>query len=218
MNEIPLEASSAGWKNNSTVQLLGLCPLLIAATSATVGFALGLTVTATLVFVAVAAAPICTRVSPAIRIAVQLALIAAAVTCIELLLAAVAFELRNQLGVFLPLLAGSCVVLHCTEISADKTARYTTRNVIRVGLGTTAVLTVLGALRSVIGAGTVFAVPAAAAGLPLALLPAGAFMLTAGLLAIRNIVTGAAMPPAPPSQPTVPAAGSRRVRVTGPVR
>src|SRR5688572_26922679 len=107
MSTTMLEASNAsdGWKNSSTLQLLGLCPLMIGATSAIAGLALGLAVTATLIFVAVVAAPMRTWVSPAIRIAAQLVLLAAAVTGIELLLAAFAFELRQQLGLFLPLLA-----------------------------------------------------------------------------------------------------------------
>ncbi|MGL4565054.1 MAG: electron transport complex subunit RsxE, partial [Halioglobus sp.] len=100
------------WKNNpAMVQLLGLCPLL--AVSGSVVNATGLAVATTLVLVCSNSAVSLIRsiVSDAVRLPAFVMIIAAAVTCIELLMQAFAFELYEILGIFLPLITTNCVVL-----------------------------------------------------------------------------------------------------------
>ena len=112
------------WKNNpAMVQLLGLCPLL--AVSGSVVNAMGLAAATTLVLICSNSAVSLIRniVSDAIRLPTFVMIIAAAVTCIELLMQAFAFELYEILGIFLPLITTNCVVLGLSLIHISEPTR-----------------------------------------------------------------------------------------------
>jgi electron transport complex protein RnfE len=222
------------WKNNpAIVQLLGLCPLL--AVTGTVVNAIGLGLATLLVLLCsnVAVSLIRHTVSDAVRLPTFVMIIAAAVTCIELLMQAFTYELYQILGIFLPLITTNCVILGRADGFASKNpvgpAAY---DALMMGLGFGAVLIVLGAIRELAGTGMLFSnmdllFGPAAAGWEvvvfateqpflLAVLPPGAFIFTGLLIALKNIVDAQLERRRRARQPR-PVAGSKRVRVTGAV-
>ena len=221
------------WKNNpALVQLLGLCPLL--AVSGSVVNALGMGLATALVLMGTNTLVSMVRhvVPDTIRLPAFVLIIAGAVTLVELLMQAYAYGLYEVLGIFLPLITTNCVVLGRAEAFASKNpVPLAALEGLMMGLGFSAVLVVLGALRELLGNGTLFADmqllfgPMAAdwevrpfgeqRHFLLAVLPPGAFLFTGLLIALKNGIdtqlkarTEAARAPQAP-------AGSKRVRVTG---
>ena len=221
------------WKNNpALVQLLGLCPLL--AVSGSVVNALGMGLATALVLMGTNTLVSMVRhvVPDTIRLPAFVLIIAGAVTLVELLMQAYAYGLYEVLGIFLPLITTNCVVLGRAEAFASKNpVPLAALEGLMMGLGFSAVLVVLGALRELLGNGTLFAdmqllFGPIAAGWEvrpfgeqrhflLAVLPPGAFLFTGLLIALKNGIdtqlkarTEAARAPQAP-------AGSKRVRVTG---
>ena len=220
------------WKNNpALVQLLGLCPLLGVTNSVVNSIGLGLAT----IFVLLAsnsAVSLIRNVTPAeIRLPVFVMIIAAAVTCTELLMQAYAYELYEVLGIFLPLITTNCVILGRADGFACKNnlpaAAY---DGFIMGIGFAIVLFLLGALRELLGTGAIFSNmdlllgPAASdwtitvsENYPqflLAVLPPGAFILTGLLIAFKNIVDGKIEQAKTNSQASEEKV-SKRVRVTG---
>jgi electron transport complex protein RnfE len=141
------------WKNNpAIVQLLGLCPLL--AVTGSVVNAIGLAAATTLVLLCsnTAVSLIRNIVSDAIRLPAFVMIIASAVTCIELLMQAFAYELYEILGIFLPLITTNCVILGRADGFASRNsiapAAY---DGLIMGAGFGLVLILLGALRELVG-------------------------------------------------------------------
>ncbi len=220
------------WKNNpAIVQLLGLCPLL--AVTGTVVNAIGLGLATILVLVCsnTAVSIIRNIVSDAVRLPAFVMIIAAAVTCIELLMQAYAYELYQILGIFLPLITTNCVILGRADGFAAKNslgpAMY---DGLIMGVGFTAVLVVLGAMRELAGTGMLFGGmdllfgPAAASWkvvvfadyqpFLLAILPPGAFIFTGLLIALKNLIDER-IKKRQDALKEKPVKGSKRVRVTG---
>jgi electron transport complex protein RnfE len=222
------------WKNNpAIVQLLGLCPLL--AVTGTVVNALGLGIATCFVLVTsnTAVSLIRNVTAESVRLPTFVMIIAAAVTCIELLMQAFSYELYEILGIFLPLITTNCVILGRADGFARKNPLAPALfDGLMMGLGFAVVLLILGAMRELIGTGALFANmdllfgPAAAdwkwvvlddyPPFLLAILPPGAFIFTGLIIAIKNVIDArierrAAAKRAPVEK------GSRRVRVTGAV-
>ena len=220
------------WKNNpAIVQLLGLCPLL--AVTGTVVNAIGLALATTLVLLCSNTAVSIVRnvVSDAIRLPAFVMIIAAAVTCIELLMQAFAYELYQILGIFLPLITTNCVILGRADAFASKNslgpAMY---DGLMMGLGFGIVLVLLGALRELVGTGALFANmdllfgPGAAEwklvlvedyqDFLLAILPPGAFIFTGLIIAAKNLID-AQIKAYRDANREKPVQGGKRVRVTG---
>lgn len=220
------------WKNNpAIVQLLGLCPLLAVTGSVVNAIGLGLATTLVLLCSNTAVSLIRNIVSDAIRLPAFVMIIAAAVTCIELLMQAFAYELYQILGIFLPLITTNCVILGRADGFAAKNslgpAMY---DGLIMGLGFAAVLVLLGAMRELFGTGVLFANmdllfgPGAAAWqvvvfanyepFLLAILPPGAFIFTGLIIVLKNIVDDR-IKRYQDARKEKPAKGSKRVRVTG---
>lgn len=220
------------WKNNpAIVQLLGLCPLL--AVTGSVVNALGLAVATTMVLICsnTSVSLIRNIVSDAVRLPAFVMIIASAVTCIELLMQAFAYELYQILGIFLPLITTNCVIL-------GRADGFASRNPLApavydgfiMGMGFGLVLVLLGALRELVGTGALFANmdllfgPAAAGwkvvlvedyqAFLLAVLPPGAFIFTGLIIALKNLVD-AQIKRRQDARKTKPVKGAKRVRVTG---
>jgi electron transport complex protein RnfE len=189
-------------QNPGLVQLLGLCPLL--AVSSTLGSGLGLGL-ATLAVLAVSnlAASLVGRLLPTeIRIAVFVLIIAALVTAVELTLAAWVPALHATLGIFLPLIVTNCLLLARAEAFASRQPPgFALLDGVAMGTGFLLVLVVLGALRELLGRGSlgqdlvVLFGSGAPSGLRLfgeehgfllAVLPPGAFVMLGLLLATRQ--------------------------------
>ena len=194
------------WKNNPAfVQLLGLCPLLAVSNTVINGLGLGLATILTLVASNVMVAMIRHWVRPEIRIPVFVLIIASTVTVIEISMNAWFHELYNILGIFIPLIVTNCAIIARAEAFASKnTVSSSFIDGLFMGLGFTAVLVTLGAMREIIGMGTLFQQAhlmfGDAArdmtitlfdnyrGYLLAILPPGAFIGLGLLIAGKNII------------------------------
>lgn len=192
------------WQNNTgLVQLLGLCPLL--AVSGTVVNALGLGLATTLVLIGSNATVSLIRnlVRPELRIPVFVLVIASFVTAVELSMKAFLYDLYLILGIFIPLIVTNCAIIARAESFASKNnLSRSSVDGLAMGLGFTAVLIVLGAIREILGHGTLFANfelmfgPGAEVlkitfieeyrGFLLAILPPGAFLGLGLMIAIKN--------------------------------
>ncbi len=192
------------WKQNpGIVQLLGLCPLLAISNTMVNALSLGLATTLVMTISGSAVATIREFIPNEVRIAVYVLLIAVLVTIVQLLINAYAYPLYVVLGIFLPLIVTNCIVLARAESFASKNGILASAfDGIAMGLGLTAVLTVLGAIREIFGHGTllsgidlVFGEAAKSLiitvipdyhGFLLAVLPPGAFITLGLLIAARN--------------------------------
>src|SRR5690606_25243818 len=105
-------AAQGLWKNNpALVQLLGLCPLLAVSNSVVNALGLGLTTILVLAGSNLCVSLIRGRIADAVRLPAFVLIIAAFVTCAELLMQAFAFELYQALGIFIPLIVTNCAIL-----------------------------------------------------------------------------------------------------------
>lgn len=194
------------WKNNpGLVQLLGLCPLL--AVTATVTNALGLGLATLLVLICSNATVSAIRqwVPKEIRIPIFVLIIASFVTCVQLLMNAYTFGIYQSLGIFLPLIVTNCAIIGRAEAYASKNPiKQASFDGLMMGLGFALVLMVLGAIREVLGQGTLFDGANLLLGdwakvlrlevyqldsqFLLAILPPGAFIAMGFLIAIKNAI------------------------------
>ncbi|MFC3022644.1 electron transport complex subunit E [Vibrio zhugei] len=194
------------WDNNpALVQLLGLCPLL--AVSSTITNALGLGIATLLVLVGsnVIVSLVRDHVPKEVRIPVFVMIIASLVTCVQLLMNAYAYGLYLSLGIFIPLIVTNCIIIGRAEAFASKNdVLPSALDGFWMGLGMTSVLVVLGALREIIGNGTLFDGADLLLGdwatslrievfhfdnsFLLALLPPGAFFGVGLLIALKNVI------------------------------
>jgi len=225
-------ANNGLWHNNpALVQLLGLCPLLGVSNSAVnaLGLALATCVVLTCSNLAVSLAR--GVVKSAVRLPVFVMIIAALTTCIELLMQAFTYELYQILGIFIPLITTNCVILGRADgFAAKHDPARAAFDGLMMSLGFGLVLVLLGALRELLGSGTLFAnmhllfgpmasdwtfsLPSNYPGFLLAILPPGAFIVMGLLIALKNRSDEILSERAKARQVAAPAV-SRRVRVTG---
>lgn len=194
------------WKNNGAlVQLLGLCPLLAVSNSVTNALGLGLATMFVLICTNVTVS-LFRKITPHdIRIPIYVMIIATVVTAVQLLMNAFAFPVYQSLGIFIPLIVTNCIVIGRAEAYASKNeVKFSAFDGFSMGLGMTLSLVVLGALREILGNGTLFYsldlllgdwakalyidVLHIDSGLLLAILPPGAFIGLGVILAVKNII------------------------------
>lgn len=194
------------WKNNSAlVQLLGLCPLLAVSNSVTNALGLGLATMLVLIATNTTISLFRKVIPNDIRIPIYVMVIATVVTAVQLLMNAFAYPVYQSLGIFIPLIVTNCIVIGRAEAYASKNnVAQSAFDGFAMGLGATLSLIVLGALRELIGNGTLFDgldlllgdwakalrldVLHLDSGLLLAILPPGAFIGLGLMLAIKNII------------------------------
>jgi len=192
------------WSNNQAlVALLGLCPLLAVSSTAINGLGLGIATMATLLMTNIIVASIRRWIKNEIRIPMFVLIIACVVTVIELLMNAHLHELYLILGIFVPLIVTNCAIIGRAEAYASKNkVFYSALDGFMVGFGFTLVLVFLGVIREVIGYGTIFrnadlllgqwasiltvTMIEDYRGLLFAILPPGAFMGLAVIVALKN--------------------------------
>lgn len=188
------------WSANAgLVQLLGLCPLLAVSTNAVNALGLGLATVLALTATNTAISALRGLTQREVRIPAFVMIIAAIVTAIELSMHAWLPALHAVLGLFLPLIVTNCAIMARAEAFASRNApARAALDGFAVGLGFLGALFALGALREGIGQGTLFAGAGTLLGLPalelrladggflLAVLPPGAFVLLALLIALKN--------------------------------
>ncbi len=194
------------WANNTgLVQLLGLCPLLAVTATMVNGLGLGIATTLVLVTSNLTVSLVRHLVRPEVRIPVFVLVIASAVTAIELGMQAFFFDLYKVLGIFIPLIVTNCVIIGRAEAFASRNSPpRAVVDGLAMGLGFTAVLVALGALREVLGYGTLFQGASLMfgdgadwlsvtlfedyRGFLLAILPPGAFIGLGLLIAVKNAI------------------------------
>lgn len=198
-----LFANGLDKQNAGLVQLLGLCPLLAISNNVVNAAALGLATLLVMMAASAAVSAVRNFVPHEIRIPVFVLVIAALVTVIDLAMNAYVHPLYLVLGLFIPLITTNCIVLARADAFASKNRPLAgVVDALAMGLGLTAVLVVLGALRELAGSGTLFAgfelvfgeagralalrpLPGYE-GFLLAILPPGAFIALGLLIALHN--------------------------------
>ena len=192
------------WKQNAGLaQLLGLCPILAISTSMVNAVSLGLATILVMALANLAVSALRNFIPYEIRIPVFVLIIAALVTVVDLSFNAYFHDLYLVLGIFIPLIVTNCIVLARVEAYAAKNDPLTsTFDGVMMGLGLVWVLAVLGAIRELLGAGTLFSgiemnFPSLSAwnvfgedypGFLIAILPPGAFFALGCLIAAFNAI------------------------------
>jgi len=194
------------WKNNpALVQLLGLCPLLAVTGSVVNALGLGLATMLVLACSNLAVSMIRNAVTDAIKLPAFVMIIASFTTCAELLMKAFTYELYQILGIFIALIVTNCAILGRADAFACKNKMLPSFfDGLMMGLGFALVLMVVGAIRELLGSGTLFAnmhlllgemgrgwtltVFPNYPGFLVAILPPGAFLVTGFLIALKNVI------------------------------
>lgn len=158
MNEAKHIIIEGLWRNNSSlVQLLGLCPLLALSNTATNALGLGLATTLVLICTNTAVSALRRWIPGEIRIPIYVMIIASVVSTVQMLINAYAFGLYQSLGIFIPLIVTNCIVIGRAEVYASqRPPSLAALDGFAIGLGSTCALLLLGALRELLGNGTLF--------------------------------------------------------------
>lgn len=176
-------------ENPIFVLLLGMCPTLATTTSATNGLSMGLATTFVLICSNVAISCIKNVTPDKVRIPVFIVVIASFVTILQMIIKAFLPEIDKSLGIFIPLIVVNCIILGRAEAFACKNKPVEGLfDGIGIGLGFTFALTLLGMIRELLGAGSLFgyALLPETANILLFILPPGAFISLGYLIAIVN--------------------------------
>ena len=177
-------------ENPTLVLMLGMCPTLAVTTSAMNGLGMGLT---TMVVLALSNAIISLLrniIPDKVRIPAFIVIIASFVTVVEMVLQAYLPFLYDALGIYIPLIVVNCIILGRAESYASKHPVIPSLfDGIGMGLGFSAALTMIGAVREILGAGEVFGfhfMPKSYVPFSIFVLAPGAFFVLAVLTAIQN--------------------------------
>ncbi|GAB6088071.1 electron transport complex subunit RsxE [Alkaliphilus crotonatoxidans] len=181
------------YDNPTFVQLLGMCPTLAVTNSAMNGLGMGLATTAVLIGSNAVISLIKNFIPSKIRIPAFVVVIATFVTMVGMMLKAFMPALDQALGIFIPLIVVNCLILARAEAFASKSSAVSSIvDGVGMGLGFALALTILGIIRELLGAGTIFG----AAVMPSFYEPArfmtqapGAFLALGLLLALYNRMT-----------------------------
>ena len=194
------------WANNvALVQLLGLCPLLAVTSTIVNGIGLGIATLITLVLSNTLVSLIRDFVRSEVRLPIFVLIIASIVTTIELIMKAFFYDLYLVLGIFIPLIVTNCAIIGRAEAFASKNpVGVSALDGFMMGLGFLIVLSLLGAMREIIGFGTLFSQADLMfgetaktltivfnddyQGFLLAILPPGAFFALALIIVGKNII------------------------------
>ncbi len=179
------------WDENPIFRLvLGMCPTLAVTTSAENGIGMGLATTFVLVFSNLVISLIKGFIPKKVRIPAFIVVIASFVTIIDLVMAGYFYKLHKALGLFIPLIVVNCIILGRAEAFASKNNPIASiLDGLGIGLGFTLSLTVLGAIREILGNGTLFnmhILPASYNPIIVFILPPGAFITLGFLMAAFN--------------------------------
>ena len=180
-------------ENPTFVLLLGMCPTLATTTSATNGMSMGLATMFVLICSNFVISLIKNVVPDMVRIPVFVVVIAAFVSILQMLMEAYMPSINKSLGIYIPLIVVNCIILGRAEAFACKNNPLASIcDGIGMGLGFTLALTLLGSVRELIGAGTLFGVTLLpeTCNVLLFVLPPGAFITLGYLIAIVNKLRG----------------------------
>ena len=180
-------------ENPTFVLLLGMCPTLATTTSTTNGMSMGLATMFVLICSNIVISLMKNLVPDMVRIPVFVVVIAAFVSVLQMLMEAYLPEINKSLGLYIPLIVVNCIILGRAEAFACKNNPAASAcDGIGIGLGFTLALTLLGAVRELLGAGSLFGITVLpeTCNILLFILPPGAFITLGYLIAVINKVTG----------------------------
>ena len=177
-------------ENPTFVLTLGMCPTLAVTTSAVNGLGMGLTTMAVLALSNMFISMLRKVIPDKVRIPAFIVIIASFVTVVELLLKAFIPSLYDALGLYIPLIVVNCIILGRAEAYASKNKVIPSLfDGIGMGLGFTLALTIIGAVRELLGDGQLFnmqVMPDSYVPCSIFVLAPGAFFVLAVLTAIQN--------------------------------
>lgn len=201
-------------ENPTFVMMLGMCPTLAVTTSAINGIGMGLSTTVVLIFSNLLISLLRKIIPDSVRMPAFIVVVATLVTVVQFLLEGFVPSLYASLGVYIPLIVVNCIILGRAEAYASKNKPIASLfDGIGMGLGFTLSITCIGAVRELIGAGSLFGhqilpLADAAAGkagyepITIFILAPGAFFVLAALSALQNkFKIGAAKRGIDPSNP-----------------
>ncbi len=170
--------------------LLGMCASLAVTTSVNNGFGMGVSMTAVLVASNIVISLLRRFIPDNVRIPAYIVVIATFVTVLEMFMHAFVPDLYESLGIFVPLIVVNCIILGRAEAFAGKNGVLASLlDGLGMGVGYTIALTLLGAIRELLGNGTLLGHTVLGESIPPALimiLPPGAFITLAVILALIN--------------------------------
>ena len=179
-------------KENPTFALiLGMCPTLATTTSAINGMSMGLATMFVLICSNVVISLLKNLIPDKVRIPAFIVVIATFVTMVELLMKAYLPDIYNVLGLFIPLIVVNCIVLGRVEAFAAKNnVGLSALDGVGMGLGFTLSLTVIGAVRELLGTGSIFGMNlySDTYGMLIFVLAPGAFIVLGYLMALMQKV------------------------------
>jgi len=179
-------------QNPTFVLVLGMCPTLGTTSSAITGMSMGLATMFVLMLSNVSISAVKKIVPPDVRIPAYIVLIASFVTVLQMVMQAWLPALNASLGIFIPLIVVNCILLGRAEVFASKNSVGASLcDGIGIGLGFTCALTLIGAVREFLGAGSLFgyAIYPEQYGSLLFVLAPGAFIVLGLAMAIYNSIT-----------------------------
>ena len=176
-------------ENPIFVLLLGMCPTLATTTSAINGLTMGLATMFVLVCSNVVISCIKKLTPDKVRIPVFIVVIASFVTILQMCIKAFFPDIDKALGLFIPLIVVNCIILGRAEAFACKNTPLSSMfDGIGIGLGFTMALTILGIVRELLGAGSIFGISLLpeVTNILIFVLPPGAFITLGYIIAIVN--------------------------------
>ncbi len=170
--------------------VLGTCPTLAVTTSALNGIGMGLSATFVLVCSGAVVSLLRNVIPSRVRIPAYITIIAGFVSIVQMLVKAFLPAIDSALGIFLPLIVVNCIILARAEMFAAKNPIIpSVLDGLGMGIGFTATLTIMGIIRELIGAGTIFSLPITANVIDpmiIMILPPGGFFVFGILVAASN--------------------------------
>ena len=176
-------------ENPTFVLVLGMCPTLGTTTSAINGLGMGVATMAVLIMSNAVIAMIKNFIPDKVRIPAFIVVIASFVTVIDMLMQAYVPSLYSALGVFIPLIVVNCIILGRAEAFTSKNGVLDSAlDGVGIGLGFTLSLTTIGAIREILGSGSIFGLSLGIADyMPLVfVLAPGGFLVLGFLMVLFN--------------------------------
>lgn len=178
-------------ENPAFILMLGMCPTLAVTTSAINGLGMGLSSLVVLAISNVVISLLRKVIPDEVRLPAFIVIVASFVTVVELLMEAYMESLYASLGIYIPLIVVNCIILGRAEAYASKNPPLLSLfDGLGMGLGFTIALVIIGSIRELLGAGSIFGIALPGNFEPIAFFvrAPGAFLVLAVLVAIMNAV------------------------------
>ena len=179
-------------ENPTLILMLGMCPTLAVSTRAMNGIGMGLSTTAVLILSNVVISLLRKVIPDEVRLPAYIVVVASLVTVTELLMQAYLPSLYESLGIYIPLIVVNCIILGRAEAYASKNPPLLSAfDGLGIGLGFTIALALAGALRELLGNGTLFGAQILPESIPpigIFIQPPGAFLIIALIIAVMNAI------------------------------